>query len=81
MSNDHEPINEAMRQAFHGPRFATVDGVRRAPVGVPAEGPAEGTDAAPKPLGKADAGASGPVPTDPGAAINGAIRRALAGRG
>ena len=77
MSTDHDPINEAMRQAFHGPRFTTVDGVRRAPAGVPAEG----TDAAPKPLGKSDAGARGHVPIDPGAAINAAIRRVRVGRG
>ncbi len=80
---ENDPINQGLRRAFTSARF-TVDGQGRVLRGPDAEttpetGPAE-TDAAPMPLGKSDAGARGPVPTDPVAAINQAIHRARAGR-
>jgi|GEM_PF-2634170 len=79
MSDHHDSINEVMRHAFGSHRF-NLDGRGRLLRGPDAETtPATGPDV-PAPLGKSDAGARGHVPTDPGAAINQAIRRALAGR-
>jgi hypothetical protein len=81
--SEHDRVNQGLRRAFTAGRF-TVDGqgrLLRGPDEDAETGPAEGTDAARKPLGKSDAGARGQVPTDPGAAINAAIRRTLVGRG
>ncbi len=80
--HENDPINQGLRRAFTSARF-TVDGrgqLLRGPDGDEEAGTAEGTDAAPPPLGKSDAGARGDVPADPVAAINQAIHRAMAGR-
>jgi hypothetical protein len=78
--NESDSINQAMRHAFTAGRF-TLDAKGRVIRG-PDEDAETGQDApAPTPLGKSDAGARGHVPTDPGDAINAAIRRAMVGRG
>ncbi len=80
--HEHTPLNEAMRQAFTAGRF-TVDAKGRLLRG-PDEDAETGTDASAAsrlPLGKSDAGASGDLPTDPVAAINAVIRRAMRGGG
>jgi hypothetical protein len=79
--NENDPINQGLRRAFTSARF-TLDAKGRVLRGPDAEtAPETGTDAASQPLGKSDAGARGHVPTDPGDAINAAIRRTMVGRG
>jgi hypothetical protein len=71
MSNDHTPLNEAMRQAFTSARF-TLDGRGRV-----LRGPDEET----APETGPDVPAAPRLPADPGDAVNRAIRRRLTGQG
>ncbi len=82
MSNEHTRINSAMRDAFRASRI-TVDSrgrVLRSPFDV--EEHEELTEDVPsKSPGRADGGASGPIPEDSNAVINHAIRESTGRRG
>ncbi len=78
--NENDPINQGLRRAFTSARF-TLDAKGRVIRGPNEEPASDAGPDVPAALGKSDAGARGDVPTDPAAAVNAAIRKALAGRG